>query len=249
MPHVLFVDSRFRKSGSNSDFTWELSETLSVEDARLCICKLSFVDTLFTVSSRNQYLYIYDGNNQTQTWYAIPQQAYTGKQLAQAIQVATGFTTSYFEPRNEIRAALGDPLITALSDEQLRMQPASANWPAGAGPENPMSLNNILGPYVRQGSGDLVFTFVNMAPHDAVYLRSSRLRCHHVHGPNGESDILMKIPINKGVGTVIEDRTPEGVWLDFGTHSLRSLDFRLTDARGNVVDLKNQSLSFMVILD
>ena len=48
---------------------------------------------------------------------------------------------------------------------------------------------------------------------------------------------------------MIEDQTPEMVWLDLGTHSLRTLDFRLTDAHGTVVDLQNQPLSFQITID
>ena len=247
MPHVVYVDSAFRKNRTHSNFEFQLEETLYVEDARMRIDKLNFVDTFLTVSSSNQYLYLYDSSNQ-QTWFKMPSQAYTGKQLAAAIQVATGITTSYFEPRNEIRMAMGDPLLTVLSEEQLAMQPPTANWPQGASPQRPMSINNILGPYVRENT-DLVFTFVNMSQHNNVYLRSSRLTCHNTHGPRGESDVICKIPINKGVGSVIEDKTPDSVWMDLGTHSLRTLDFRLTDANGTVVDLKNQALSFQITID
>ena len=111
-----------------------------------------------------------------------------------------------------------------------------------------MSINNILGPRRREGN-DVVFPFVNMSLYHDVYLRSSRLTCHHTHGPRGESDIIAKLPINKGVGTIIEASTPENVYMDLGTHSLRMLDFRLTDNKGNVVDLRNQQLTFQLTID
>ena len=73
-----------------------------------------------------------------------------------------------------------------------------------------------------------MFPFVNMSLYHDVYLRSSRLTCHHTHGPRGESDILAKIPITKGVGTIIEDKTPDNVHLDL---------------EGNVVGSRNNQLS------
>ena len=249
MPHGIFVDSTFRKSGSHSDFEFQLEETLYVEDARVRIDKLSFVDTFYTITPSNQVLYLL--KDLEQSFYMIPPQAYTGKQLAQAIQVQTGYTTTYFEPTNSIRMTVGDADVKVLSDEQLKGGPPAGTadaWPVGAGPSDPKSINGILGPSVREGS-QIVFPFVNMARFNAVYLRSNRLSCHHVHGPRGEAGILCRIPINKGIATVIEDQTPEMVWLDLGTHSLRTLDFRLTDANGTVVDLQNQPLSFQITID
>ena len=58
MPHLIFVDSAFRKRGTDSDFHIELNETLNVEDARMRLDKISFVDTFYTVTRGvNQYLY------------------------------------------------------------------------------------------------------------------------------------------------------------------------------------------------
>ena len=111
-----------------------------------------------------------------------------------------------------------------------------------------MSINNVLGPSVREGN-DIVFPFVNMAINHDVYLRSRRLTCHNVHGPRGESDVICKIPITTGVGTIIESKTPDGVYYDLGTHSFRTIDFRLTDHLNNVVDLKGNNLTLQVTID
>ena len=201
MPHVIYVDSAFRKRGTDSDFQIQLEETLNVEDARVRIDKISFVDTFYTVTNGvNQYIYIYDNLN-VQTWYATLQQAYTGKQLAAAIQVATGFTTTYFESRNEIRVTMPDPITTIMVDAELNAMPPSplVSWPDGLGPTNTQSINNILGLRLREDN-DNVFPFVNMSLYRDVYLRSNRLTCHHVHGPRGERDIIARITINQGVG-------------------------------------------------
>ena len=93
-----------------------------------------------------------------------------------------------------------------------------------------------------------MFPFVNMSVYHDVYLRSSRLTCHNVYGPRGGSDILAKIPLQQGIGYIVDDKTPEGVFYDFGTHSLRMLDFRLTDSDDSVVDLKGNQLTFQVAI-
>ena len=94
-----------------------------------------------------------------------------------------------------------------------------------------------------------MFPFVNTSLYHDVYLRSSRLTRHNSHGPRGDSDIIAKIAITKGVGTNIEDKTPDGVYYDLGAHSFRMLDFRLTDIKGNVVDLRNNQLSLQLTID
>ena len=75
MPHVIFVDSAFKKRGTDSDFSFELNETLSVSDARMRLDKISFVNSFYTITNGvNQYVYTYT-NEDIQTWHAIPQQA------------------------------------------------------------------------------------------------------------------------------------------------------------------------------
>ena len=112
MPNVIFVDSTFKKQGTDSDFQIELSETLNVEDGRMRVDKISSVNTFYTViKGVNQYIYFYDPQN-LQTWFAIPKQAYTGPRLAAAIQVTTGYTTTYNEPRNELRITFPNDEMT-----------------------------------------------------------------------------------------------------------------------------------------
>ena len=111
-----------------------------------------------------------------------------------------------------------------------------------------MFITAILGPFVREGN-DLVFNFVNMSIYHDVYLRSCRLTCHNIHGPRGESDVICKIPITHGVGSVIEAKTPDGVYYDLGSRSYKTIDFRLTDHANNVVDLRNNRLSLQLTID
>ena len=165
MPHVIYVDSAFSRRGTDSDFQIQLLDTIKVEDARMRIDKLSFADTFNTITNGvNQYLYINDSQN-IQSWFALPQQAYTGKQLAAATQVATGLTSTYFEQRNEIRVTMPTSLHTIMTDTELSAMPPSptVSWPEGAGPNYPMSINNILGVRRREGN-DVVFPVCEHEP-------------------------------------------------------------------------------------
>ena len=116
------MDSAFRVEGTDSNFRINLNETINVEDGRLRLDKISFVNSFYTVTEgMNQYIYFYDPQN-LQTWFALPEQAYTGGRLANTIQVTTGYSASYYEPRNQIRIAMPNELTTVQTDEQLRGQ-------------------------------------------------------------------------------------------------------------------------------
>ena len=64
MPIVIFVDSSFRlPGGSHSDFQIQLNETINVEDGRLRLDKISFVNSFYTVTAGiNEYIYFNDPN-------------------------------------------------------------------------------------------------------------------------------------------------------------------------------------------
>ena len=112
MPTVIFVDSSFRlPGGSDSDFQIQLNEAINVEDGRLRLDKISFVNSFFTASAGiNQYLYFNDPNQGAQIFFAIPEQAYTGKTLADAIMQYTGYLASYNPSRNELSVEVQDEL-------------------------------------------------------------------------------------------------------------------------------------------
>mgnify|MGYP000727500768 CR=1 FL=1 len=105
-----------------------------------------------------------------------------------------------------------------------------------------MSINTILGPFVREGDV-FIFNFVNMSIYHDVYLRTRRLTCHNVYGPNGEADVICEIRLTHGLGAIIEAQTPEGAYHDLGTHSYRSIDFRLTE-----VDLRTNQITFQITI-
>ena len=254
MPIVIFVDSSFRlPGGSHSNFQIQLNETVNVEDGRLRLDKISFVNSVYTVTGGiNQYMYFNDPNQGGQIFFAIPEQAYTGKTLADAITQYTRYLASYNPSRNELSVDVQDELVSTMTDENLKAGPPAPNpqhWPEGASPAHPMSINNIIGNGMRKANKIIAFNFVNMSLYHNLYLRAKRLTCHNMHGPLGEADIICKIPVTAVLGNHTEGGTPDGVYYDVGTHSYRMLDFRLTDHANNVVDLRNNAISFQITID
>ena len=244
MTQVIWVDSRARKSGSDSDFEISLRESVHLTDARVRVDNLTFVDSFLTTDD-GQCLYFGAPNNSF-SYAAVPQGAYTGFSLAAAIQGATGRDTTYSVLTNSITHALASAAQPWLSDAQLAAR--SGPFPPGASSSDPRSLNAVLGEGVNEGS-TVTWSFVRMAPWSVLYLRSRGLRLEHVHGPRGSHDIVCSVPLTGGVGSQVLASSPTNVYYHLaGGSSSRIIDFQLTDWLGRAVNLRGP-LAFQLIFE
>jgi hypothetical protein len=178
MSTVIWVDSRRRVSGTDSDFKFELRETVTLQDARVRVDKVNFTDSFLTTDSGNT-LYFSDGAGGLTT-NQIPEGAYTGSSLSSAIQAATGRTTFYTALTNTITHSSASSSQPWLSDEELEAS-YSSGYPSGASSQDPRSLNAVLGDGTNSGS-QVVWPFVRMSPFSYVFLKSTRLQCQDHHG-------------------------------------------------------------------
>ncbi len=147
MTQVIWVDSRMRVSGTDSDFEVSLRESVHLSDARVRVDQLTFVDSFLTTDA-GQHMYFgapYKGFS----YATVPQGAYTGFTLANAIQTATGRDTSYSLMRNSITHALAAS-APWLSDTEIAARAGS--FPSGASSGDPRSLNAVLGEGTVSGS-------------------------------------------------------------------------------------------------
>ena len=243
MTQVVWIDSRSRTSGSDSKFEIQLRETLHItEDTRIRVDKCTFIDSFLTTDA-GKYIYFL-GN--TISYVAIPECAYTGPSLAAAIQLVTGRPTNYNGLTNSITHELPS-LCQWLSDADLAA--ATGNFPPGASPSNPQSLNQVLGDGQNLGSV-VVWSFVRMSPYHVLYLRSDTLRCDDHHGADGTHNLLCAIPLTRGVGSSVEAASPDGVYYSLaGKRSIRNFDIALTDYKGNVVNLRGRPLALQLTFD
>ena len=75
---TIYVDSRKRVAGSDSDFEVDLGESLHLQsDARLAVYKIRIADS-FLSTDRGRYLYWVDAALGTLNWALLPEGAYTG---------------------------------------------------------------------------------------------------------------------------------------------------------------------------
>ena len=207
---TIYVDSRKRVAGSDSDFEVDLGESLHLQsDARLAVYKIRLADS-FLSTDRGRYLYWVDAALGTLNWALLPEGAYTGARLA--AWISSNFATAtYSETTNSLSVAYdGKRLI--LNDLELRQQfPDAADYPAAppASPTKPFSVDHMLGPSFVSG-GQQVFEFVRMMAHNQVYLRCAQLaNASRVLGNLGD-DILSKITLKSGVGTIVETGLDDG---------------------------------------
>ena len=105
---TIYVDSRKRVAGSDSDFEVDLGESLHLQsDARLKVYKIRLADS-FLSTGRGRYLYWVDAALGTLNWALLPEGAYTGAWL-----VSSNFATAtYSETTNSLSVAYdGNRLI------------------------------------------------------------------------------------------------------------------------------------------
>ena len=124
---TIYVDSRKRVAGSDSDFKVDLGESLRLQsDARLAVYKIRWP----TVSSRRTATSNWvDAALGTLNWALLPEGAYTGARLA--VWISSNFATAtYSKTTNSLSVAYdGNRLI--LNDLELRQQfPDAADCPA-----------------------------------------------------------------------------------------------------------------------
>ena len=186
---AIYVDSRKRVAGSDSDFEVDLGESLHLQsDARLAVYKIRLADS-FLSTDRGRYLYWVDAALGTLNWALLPEGAYTGARLT--AWISSNFATAtYSKTTNSLSVAYdGNRLI--LNDLELRQQfPDAADYPAAppASPTKPFSVDHMLGPSFVSG-GQQVFEFVRisddghfMALRGPVTLRHMRFRLTNLDG-------------------------------------------------------------------
>jgi len=245
MTQVIWVDSRQRTSGTHSNFEVALRESVHLSDARVRVDKLTFADSFLTTDLGSN-LYFANGSNGF-TFVTVPEAAYTGFSLAQAIKDATGRDCVYNVLTNTLVHVLQSSDRPWLSDADVALR--TGTFPSGASASNVRSLNEVLGEGTISGIF-VTWHWIRVAPYDVLYLRSNRLRCENHHGMRGDHDILCSIPLTQGVGSQVEAQTPTNVYYNLaGGSSCRTMDFRLTDALGRDVNLRGRALNFQLIFE
>jgi len=245
---TLYVDSRERVRGTNSDFAVSLSEQMTLRDSRIRVDNIRTTDTFTTVSSRNRYVYFLNGASLTAV--ALTEGAFTGATFAAELATKSGRSCTYLAGSNSLQLAYTPATRIIWEDSELKSFPVSA-FPSGASPNDPRSINDILGSSasVNDEQSAILFAFVTMAPLQDIYLTSHQLMVHESFMPRGQRYALAKLSLFGGLGTTVGGATPDNVFYDLGEHlTLKEVDFQIRDHRGVVVPL-TAPISFQLIFE
>jgi hypothetical protein len=245
---TLYVDSRTRIRGTHSDFAVSLPEQMTLRDARVRVDNIRTTDTFPTVSSRNKYAYFLNGASLSA--FALTEGAYTGATFAAELATKSGRGCTYQAASNSLQVDYAAATRIIWEDEELKSFPASA-FPAGATPDDPKSINDMLGSGATTNDEEtlITFPFVTIAPLQDMYLTSHQLMVHESFMPRGQRYALAKLSLFGGFGTTVGGATPDNVFYDIGEHlTLKEVDFQLRDYRGVVVPL-SAPISFQIIFE
>ena len=272
----IFVDSNFRtpQSRSSSDFSIELNENLETpEGTRMYITDVSIpavwksTEIIFY-----EYLYvmIYDDSNVFVKNFRI----YLGNKIYFASQLcfdineglnsnttdlsAGGiFVYSYDEATRTVEIKVKEGLNYKLkipTDTELANY-VGGSWDNVSAPynsSNPVSINYLLSNFVPSSPLTIwTSSYLNLVPFRYLFITSNALTDYHYSAPNSySSGIIRKVLITEQLGGVVNDNSAphQEDYIDIGGKNLRKLDFKITDAKGNVMNLYDIPVQFALLI-
>ena len=265
----VYIDSSYKVSGTSSEFTIDLPETVQLGDNMPCqIHEVSIPHSWYSINENNNHFYVMKGilppetpSGITYRKLIIPVGNYTATELATQLQTSlntldsgsrtNSFSVSYLAGLNKIQIQSNYPevIYTALTDADVLVDNGE-RFVETVDPNNLKSINKVLG--VDTTSGD---ASTNTVPYitgfiDLTPVRSLCLHCNEISNFNqltvaGNSSIIKKIPVDVPYLGVINDHEISNFdYIDVSGKMLRRLNFRLTDHLNQNLNLNGVDISF-----
>ena len=214
------------------------------------------------------YLHVVDDNfipSETRSFIiSISDGNYIGSDLATELQTklnaalqtfepSTIFEVAYFAKTNTIRIATSEDRIKfyILTPDDLKDK-LDGSFTLNYDINNPRDCNEVLGNLegISREYGKtipFVSNFINMQPIRNIYIHSSLGSFQTVAlRPNGYDNTIIKhVPVNANFNEMIYcDTVVVNDWLDCSGMTLRKIDFRLCNSRGDIIPLHGVNMSF-----
>jgi hypothetical protein len=232
----LFIDSRDRVTGSTTDFTIQLRETLSttggVNFFRIDELRVPLVIPLIRAGVNDTFWYSLGGITKSVTLAAGN---YSGTDLAALIKAELDdhspedtWTVTYNNHLASLSIFCTDQTFLALTDTAVTAAGHALPTFASAMFQNAYS-------YITGGGRGITWSYCSMVAVDMMYLSSNKLASQDTFGPNGATDTIMASVTQGDFASVLNASMSTGIWLSMPTLTTSTLDFQLRDRGYNVL--------------
>jgi len=267
----IYVDTKYKtvNSLSSSDFSIELANTILTPDN--CVFYVSDVcipHAWYTVEkdvNDKFYLQIENDNLTVDVVLTLDSENYTGASLAveiltqlnKLVDYTNRFTITYDASRHDItimsdfgyefKVLTKNDISTKLNNSWTGFNYDSAN---------PHDINTYMLRLIDGVSplytSTSFFTSpgLDLQPVRNIYI-SSTMGNYTTMGPrHGQSNIIKKIPVNANYnGMVFDGISSSNDFLDCSKQTLKTIQFRVENSKGDLINLHNQECSFSIIFD
>ena len=266
----VYIDSSYKVSGTSSDFTIDLPETVQLEDNMMCqIHEVSIPHSWYSIQKGvNDRLFIDVEHTGVSPWttrarITLTEGNYNISELAGHLQTimnnyfndsefppqrADTFAVSHSNPLNKIQ------ISTNYIDTQFQIIPDAnvlnfPDWfPDINGADDIHSINRILGNFTLTTSSfnsPYISGFIDLQRVKSLYLDCNEISNYNQLTVAGNSSIVKKMAVNVPYLRVINDLELSNFdYVDVSGKLLRRLQFRLTNHNNEIVDLNGIDISF-----
>ena len=247
----IYIDSRQRTSGSDSDFTYDLPRSIEVPDHTIAFVDSVLLPNVFTsLHENNNRLYVSEqvGPTMTEHTYLLQEGNYTGQTLATLLAATLNGPTKTLPTTYSVTfdENIGKLTITNLSPDFIifaREALVGNHWNGSA----PLTLqdvrdcNDVIGN--MSGSTQTIASvhqmggFIDLIPYKNLFLCSSTFgNLGQVLGPVGQGDIIRRVAVTAPFGNLIYDaHSTSADYIDCSLTQISQMRWRLTYERGRAV--------------
>ena len=271
----IFVNSKYRtlQSRSSSDFSVELNENLEApEGTRLYVTDIS-IPAVWKSTEIGFYEYIYvtvfNGDTLVKNFrHYLGNKIYFAEQLCFDIvegmnnnttDLSAGgiFVYAYSSATRTVEIKVKDGLpytIKIPTDTELGNY-VNGIWDSVSAPydsRKPVSITYLLSNFVATSPiATWTSSYLNLVPFRYVFITSNALSDYHYSAPNSySSSIIRKVLVTEQLGGIINDNHSihQEDYIDIGGKNLKTLDFRITDSSGTVMNLYDIDCQFALLI-
>ena len=268
----IYIDSKFKTldSFSNTNFKYQLPRNVTLpSNCTFYIDDVSIPHSWWTIEAGvNDRLFV--------QWYAlgppvpgffsssvdtalqIPAGNYNGTTLASTLQDLLLNTLLWLEPQITCRYSVTQnnisiktnsfgafffptDFIIRTSDQWIAFREFAA-----------ASCNDVIGNTEAPIPAAIsqVTNNLNLTNFRNIFISSTTLGCFNSIGPNGESNIIKKVPVNADWGsTIVDVFTTENDFISCDKQTLNLLEFTIHDEKGNFLPLHGGHVSFSIVFN